>query len=102
MLQCKHARRYPKTPCGYTWPSVARSSHMVLSMMTSATQTTTTMTYETAYAELNRTMTRRQVEILIKWVMSRALEGCVHNWIADEAKARFGVRPELVRGLLSV
>jgi hypothetical protein len=73
-------------------------------MTTTATQTTTTttMTYETAYAELSRTMTRRQVETLIKWVMSRALEGCVHNWIADEAKARFGVRPELVRGLLSV
>jgi hypothetical protein len=64
--------------------------------------TKTTETYEAAYAELSRTMTRRQVETLIKFVMSSALNGCTHNWIADEASRKFGVRAEIVRGLLAV
>jgi len=64
--------------------------------------TTAPMTYEAAYTELSRTLPRRQVESLIKFVMSSALEGCVHSWIADEASRKFGVRSELVRGLLAV
>ena len=66
------------------------------------TTTKATMTYEAAYAELSRTLKRRQVESLVKWVMSHALEGCVHSWIADEASRKFGVRAEIVRGLLAV
>jgi hypothetical protein len=65
-------------------------------------KTPETMTYRSAYTELKSTMTRRRVETLIRFVTSSALAGCVHAWIVDEAGRKFGVRPELVRGLLAV
>jgi hypothetical protein len=63
---------------------------------------TETTTYRSAIDELSRTMSRSEIESVVRWVMAAALEGCVHSWIADESARKFGVRAELVRGLLAV